>query len=287
MRIGIGLPNSIPDTPGAVLLEWARRAEAAGFSSLATIDRIAYPSYESLIALAGAAGATTRIGLMTNSLLGPTRDPVLLAKEAASVDQLSNGRLVLGLSVGARQDDFALTGRNFHDRGRRWDEALELIHRAWQGETIGDSPHPITPRPVRDGKIPIMVGGMAPRAIERAIRWGVGWTAGGAPPEAAAQVAASVRNTWTEAGKAGEPRIAALSYYALGPHADEGASTYLGHYYGFAPWGKDMWQMIPRSEEAVRERVRQFEEVGVEELFLDPTIADVEQVDRLAEVVLR
>ena len=79
MKIGIGLPNSIPGTDGLTIIEWARRAEELGFSSLATIDRIAYPSYESLVVLAAAAGATERIGLLTNVLLGPTRNPVLLA----------------------------------------------------------------------------------------------------------------------------------------------------------------------------------------------------------------
>src|SRR5688500_18035824 len=106
MQVGIGLPNPIPGTRGRLLVAWAKRAEARGFSSLATIDRIAYPSYESLISLAAAAAVTERIGLVTNILLGPTRDPVLLAKEAASVDQISDGRLTLGLGVGGREDDF-------------------------------------------------------------------------------------------------------------------------------------------------------------------------------------
>ncbi len=72
-------------------MEWARRAEALGFSTLATIGRVAYPTYEELVALAAAASVTERIGLMPNVLLAPTRDPVLLAKEAASLDQLSGG----------------------------------------------------------------------------------------------------------------------------------------------------------------------------------------------------
>src|SRR5947207_13399691 len=113
MKIGIGLPNPIPGVNGRVIVEWAQRAEERGFSTLATIDRIAYPSYESLVVLAAAAGATERIGLLTNVLLGPTRNPVLLAKEAASLDRLSGGRFTLGASVGGREDDFTVTGMEF------------------------------------------------------------------------------------------------------------------------------------------------------------------------------
>src|SRR5947207_10904654 len=145
MKIGIGLPNTIPGTPGSVLVEWARRAEARGFSTLATIDRIAYPSYESLITLAAAGAVTERVDLFTNILLGPTRNSVLLAKEAASVDQLSGGRLTLGLAVGSRRDDYDAVGVDFERRGRKWDADLDTIHRAWRGEPVDGAERPIGP----------------------------------------------------------------------------------------------------------------------------------------------
>lgn len=117
MDIGIGIPNVIPGTEGRTIVEWARRAEARGFAGLATIDRIAYPSYDSIATLAAAAAVTERIRLVTNVLLGPTRNAVLLAKEAASLDQISGGRFVLGVGVGSREDDYAASGQSFHDRG--------------------------------------------------------------------------------------------------------------------------------------------------------------------------
>src|SRR5437588_6447833 len=136
MDIGFGLPNSVRNADGRNLVEFARRAEAAGFSALATIDRIAFPSYESLVTLAAAAAVTERVGLFTNVLLGPTRNPVLLAKEAASVDRLSGGRLRLGLGVGGREDDFTAVGAGFHDRGKRFDRDLDLTRRVWAGELL-------------------------------------------------------------------------------------------------------------------------------------------------------
>ena len=111
MDIGIGLPTTIAGTTGEQVVEWARRADRAGFSSLGTIDRLVYDNYEPLIALAGAAGATERIRLLTSVLLAPLRtNAALLAKQAASLQQLSNDRLVLGMGVGGRDDDFDASG---------------------------------------------------------------------------------------------------------------------------------------------------------------------------------
>jgi alkanesulfonate monooxygenase SsuD/methylene tetrahydromethanopterin reductase-like flavin-dependent oxidoreductase (luciferase family) len=136
VKIGIGLPNPVPNTPGKLLVDWAQRAEAAGFSGLVTIDRIAYPGYDSLTSLAAAAGATERISLMTNILLAPIYTPVLLAKTAASIDQISNGRFSLGLAAGGRSDDYEITGRDFHRRGQEYDNALDVMHRVWRGESL-------------------------------------------------------------------------------------------------------------------------------------------------------
>src|ERR1700682_4717638 len=127
LEVALGLPNADKSLQsGRLLVDIARRAEELGFSSLATIGRVAYPGYDELVTLAAAAGATERIGLMTDVPLAPAREPILLARQAAALDQLSNGRFVLGLGVGSRQDDFAVMGLNFHDRGKRLAQRLYL-----------------------------------------------------------------------------------------------------------------------------------------------------------------
>jgi alkanesulfonate monooxygenase SsuD/methylene tetrahydromethanopterin reductase-like flavin-dependent oxidoreductase (luciferase family) len=284
MRIGIGLPNPIPGTPGSTLVDWARRAEARGFSGVATLDRIVYPSYESLIALAAAAAVTERIALLTNVLLAPTRNPVLLAKEAATVDQLSGGRLVLGLGVGTRPDDFEATGQEFKSRGRRFDRDLELMHRIWKGEMVNGAQHPVGPPPANGEAVPILIGGTSDRAIERTTRWGIGWTVGGAPPEVGGPFAERVRAAWRQAGRTGEPRIVGLTYFGLGGDAAERTAEYLVHYYG--EFGKRLAPTIPTTTEALKERARRFEDFGFDDLFVDPTVADLGEVDRAADALL-
>ena len=237
--------------------------------------------------LAAAAGATERIGLLTNVLLGPVRNPVLLAKEAASLDRLSGGRFILGASVGGREDDFTATGTEFSNRGKRWDQALELMHKAWRGELVGGSPVPIGPTPTNGESVPVLIGGTAESVIDRIIRYGVGWTSGGGGADRAKPMVEKVREAWRAAGKAGEPRLVALNYYGLGPDADHGIAAYLEDYYGFiGPWVKSMVAGTPRTPEALRDVAKQFEDAGFDELVFDPTIASLEQVDLLAEAVL-
>ena len=102
MDIGIGIPNTVTGATGPQLLEWARRAEAAGFSTLATIGALEFPGYEELTVFAAAGAVTERIRFFSNVLIGPVRSTAELAKQAATVDQLTNGRLTLGLGSGWR-----------------------------------------------------------------------------------------------------------------------------------------------------------------------------------------
>src|SRR4051794_15461227 len=156
MDIGIGLPNAVRGVDRRGIVEWAQRAEDAGFSTLGTIDRVVYSNYESLIALAAAAAVTERIGLATDILIAPLRrSTALLAKQAATIDHLSGGRLVLGLAVGGRPDDFEAVGADFSARGRTFDSQLDELAKTWRGETGGG------PAPANGTRPTLMIGATA------------------------------------------------------------------------------------------------------------------------------
>jgi len=287
MKIGIGLPNPVRGVAGTRLVEWARRAEERGFSGLVTIDRVAYPNHDSLATLAAAAGATSRIELMTNILLAPVYPPVLLAKATASIDSLSGGRLTLGLAPGGRADDFEVTGRDFHSRGKEFDAVLDVLHRVWRSEPVGTVRTPVAPPPVAGDRVPVLIGGTSDKAIRRVVDWGAGWTGGGGSPEMLAPVVERVRTAWHDAGRDGEPRLAVLAYFSLGADADADSRAYLRDYYAFlGPYADRIAEGAARSDAAVLGVLRAFEDVGITELYFDPTTTSLEQIDRLADVVL-
>ncbi len=278
MEVGIGLPSSIPGTGRDQLLEWARRAEARGFSTLGTIDRIVYPSHEPLIALAAAAGVTERIRLATTILLAPVRaNGALLAKQAATLDVLSEGRLVLGVAVGRREDDFRAAGVDFGARGRILDEMLDLWARIWDGEEFG-------PRPV-NGRPTVILGGLVSAAYARAARHGDGWTGGNCTLEELAEGTARLRAAWDAAGREGAPRTLVQPYFALGERAEQAVETCLRDYYGAGDYTDAIVARAATDADTVRENVRAFAEAGCDELIFFPCDPDPDQVDLLADAL--
>jgi alkanesulfonate monooxygenase SsuD/methylene tetrahydromethanopterin reductase-like flavin-dependent oxidoreductase (luciferase family) len=288
VQIGIGLPSAISWTSPSLTVEWAKKAEERSFASLGLVDRIVYPNYESLVSLAVAAGATRRIGLVTTVLLAPLRNTTMLAKQAASLDNLSGGRLTLGLGIGSREDDFRATDQPFKDRGRRFDEQLQQLKRIWAGQPLSDDVGPIGPTPVRTGGPEILIGGRAPAAMERVARWGNGYIAGSAPPEQARRGYEAAERAWQAAGRPGKPRFVAAMYYALGADAAERGARYIRDYYAFVgPMVEGLARSLPSTPDAVKAAFEAYLAVGADEVIAWPTIAELDQVELLADVVAK
>lgn len=280
MDIGIGLPNTVLEIDRAGIVEWSRRAETAGFSSLGTIDRLVYSNYESLISLAAAAAVTERIRLLTDILIAPLHsNTALLAKQVATIDSLSQGRMVLGVAVGGRPDDFAAGEVDLTRRGRIFDRQLATMTSIWAGE------QGIGPAPFRGSRPQLLIGGTQPRSLERVARYADGWTSGGGGPDAFAAAIPAVRAAWSGAGRAGQPRTVALGYFGLGDDAARAIGHTLGSYYAFAgPYAQRVIDGAVAGPAAIRDLIDAYREAGADELLLFPTSADPVQVDRLAEV---
>ena len=274
MNIGVGLPTTTPGATGELVLEWARRADAGPFSSLAVLDRVAYDSFEPFAALAAAAGVTSRVRLATMIAIGPLRPTGLLAKQAASVHQLSGGRLTLGLAVGARTEDYETAGVESRGRGRKLAEQLAYIRAGVDGDRVG---------PSREG-IELLVGGLSGQAFSRMARYADGYAHGGGPPRAFAGAAARANAAWRDLGRAGRPRLWGQGYFTFGDR-DPG-DAYLRDYYAFT--GGFVERIVAEnltSARAVKDFIRGYEEAGCDELILFSTTPGVEQLEQLQEAV--
>jgi alkanesulfonate monooxygenase SsuD/methylene tetrahydromethanopterin reductase-like flavin-dependent oxidoreductase (luciferase family) len=267
MDVGIGLPNTIPGTDGRLVVEWARRADQGPFSTLGVLDRLAYDAIDPFAALAAAAAVTERVGLATMIAIGPLRNTALLVRQAASVDALSSGRLTLGLAVGARLDDYEAAGVDHRGRGPRLSEQLAALRDDGVREDLR-----------------VLVGGMAGPAFARMARYADGYAHNGGPPRAFERAAASALAAWSDLGRPGRPLLWGQGYFALGDEAQ--GEAYLRDYYAFTgPFAEKIAAGNLTSPRAIRDFVRGYEEAGCDELILFPTVADVAQLQRLAEVL--
>jgi alkanesulfonate monooxygenase SsuD/methylene tetrahydromethanopterin reductase-like flavin-dependent oxidoreductase (luciferase family) len=276
MRVGVGLPTTTPGADGALLVEWARKADAGPFSSLGVLDRVLYDSFDAFASLAVAAAVTSEIRLATMIAIGPLRPAATLIKDAASVQALSDGRLTLGLAIGARADDYEACGVPTRGRGTRLSDQLAEL-RDWDI-------NPVVPSTAKEQRPELLVGGLTGPAFERMARYADGFAHNGGPPRVFASAATKAKAAWTDLGRPGTPALWGQAYFALGDE-DQG-EAYLLDYYAFTgPFAAKIAAGNLTSPRAIRDFVRAYEEAGCDELMLLPTVADPGQLDRLADVL--
>ena len=280
MNVGVGLPTSVDGITPDGLAEWARRADEGPFASLGVVDRARYRCYEPMTSLAFAAAVTSRIGLVTMVVIGPLRTAAVLAKEAATIDSISQGRFTLGMAVGARDEDFEAMGVSPRGRGDRLEDGLYDLRTIWE------QPH--TDRLLTNDFGPrLLVGGMSDVTFLRAARFTDGYVHGGGPPRTFERAANRTRTAWAELGRHGEPRLWAQGYYALGDEEElERARAYMLDYYAFTgPFAERIAEGLLTTPQAIAQFVRGYAEAGCEELVLLPALSNVDQLDRLADVL--
>jgi probable F420-dependent oxidoreductase len=196
MRIGLYGINIGPCAEPEVLAEAVTRAEQAGLDSVWTAEHVVLPDPQAppspspphmklldpAVALGFAAAHSSTLRLATGIIILPQRNPVVLAKELASVDRLSKGRLIVGVAAGYLHQEFEALGIPFHDRGKRTDEYIEAIRTLWtdeqpafEGRSVRFGGIQQQPPPIQKPHPPIVIGGMSDAALDRAARLGDGW----------------------------------------------------------------------------------------------------------------
>jgi probable F420-dependent oxidoreductase len=226
-RLGLFLRNMGPQSSRATLLECARAAEAAGIDDLFLADHIAIPPDDAegsggryldpLATLAWLAGATERIGLGTGVLVLPYRPPLATAKWVATIQELSGGRFHFGVGAGWMEAEFRAAGVERRRRGAITDETLEFLQRCFAGDEVEANGQRFLflPRPPRP---PILVGGSAPHALRRAVRYGDGWMPSGGDPRKLRPQVEELQRLMTEAGRP-PAEVAVLTTLPLGDQA--------------------------------------------------------------------
>ena len=288
MKLGIGLPNTMAhETDRALMLDWARLADEAGFHLVSTIDKPNYDSWDPLVTLAGVAGVTERIGLATTILQLPPRNEVLVAKQAAVVDRLSDGRLTLGVAQGGREDDYELFGVPFRGRASRFERQVRRIRDVWAGARASDRDHGVLgPAPVQKPAPPIWAGASTPQSVARAARVADGFVIGTAGSAAMHDGAPGIREAFAAEGKP-DIVVAGLAYVAVGDDSHAAlaeASHHVLRYYGQL-WTEPANLIHHGPPTKIANEVAAYDG-AVDVLIVCPQIPRLDQVEQLAEHVL-
>lgn len=291
IRIGVGLsvdgPAARPDLFGTVV----DQCEELGFDSVWLSERVSSPAPDPLIALAVAAGRTERLKLGTAVLVVPGRNPVLLAKEMASLDVLSGGRFLPAVGLGAvdRGEQQAFGVRR-EDRGRRLDEALTLMRQCWSGQPVTHHGEffdvdevRVLPVPTQE-RLDVWLGGIAPSELRRVGRMGDGWIPSFCTPDDVAGAIPTITEAAATAGRSIDPQhFGALLTYTDGEVPDRFVRLLERRRPGVDPRA-----VIP-TRAGLADRIREFVDAGASKFVLLPLLRDTaasDEMPRLADEVL-
>jgi alkanesulfonate monooxygenase SsuD/methylene tetrahydromethanopterin reductase-like flavin-dependent oxidoreductase (luciferase family) len=291
MQVGINLPVMVPGLDRPRILDWSRRIDAGPFSSLAAGERITFPNPEILVTLSAAAAVTERVKIAATVLVLPLHATAVVAKQIATLDVLSAGRVVLGVGGGARREDYAAAERDFDIKKlTRLEAQVAALRRIWAGELcVPGALRPVEPLPVQGAQLPILAGSLSEKSIRRAARWADGLAGFSFGPSMAEIGGAfdAARKAWAEQARPA-PHLATSFWYALGANARAQLDEYLHRYLNFMGEGvaKSLAPLVTiTSATALRDALRALRDLGADETILVPTTREPDEVDRVAEIV--
>jgi alkanesulfonate monooxygenase SsuD/methylene tetrahydromethanopterin reductase-like flavin-dependent oxidoreductase (luciferase family) len=290
MRVSMTLPSMVGGIDRDTILAWCRRIDDGPFHSLAVGERVTFDNTEQWVLLSAAAALTERVRIVPTVVVLPAHPAALIAKQAATLDVLSAGRVTLGVGVGGRDEDYRALGAPDDRRHQRMDDQVALMRRVWAGEPPEPGLGPVGPPPVQRGGPPVLAGSLGSRSIRRAAAWAdgiVGFMLSPHPDDAAATVV-RIRAAWDAAHRVAPPLCATSFWYGLGDRAPERVRAYAIRYLGV--FGEEIAAAMADevsvvSEPALREALSDLAAAGCDEVFLVPTTADPTELDETAAIV--
>jgi probable F420-dependent oxidoreductase len=298
ISVGLGLMG-FPFSGAEAYWRWVDLCEHSGVDSIWQTDRLisSEPYLESLTSLAVLAGRTRRLKFGMNVLSLGQRDPVLVAKQCATIDMLSGGRLLPAFGVGSdRSPEWAAMNLDPKVRGAKTDEALEIIRRLWAEDKVDFAGKhyqltgaTISPKPVQSD-LPIWIGGSSPAAIRRTARFGTGWQGGAETPAVTGQVISAIKAALAGTGRSiDEDHYGAGFPFWFGTPDDPGVAKTLAAYRALGLADPLAYFAIGDTE-AIVDRIAAYIDAGISKFILRPMGEDdagiIAQTERLiAEVI--
>ncbi|HMS88824.1 MAG TPA: LLM class flavin-dependent oxidoreductase [Acidimicrobiales bacterium] len=299
MEIGLALPQMTAGLDRDRIRAWCRAIDDGPFSSVSAGERITFDNLDGRTLLAAAAALTDRVRIFFNLVVAPWHPPALLAKELASLDVLSQGRVDVALGVGGRQQDYDALGAPFTGRFGRLDRTAAELRRLWAGGLIDDTGgggdgadggHPVGPTPVQPGGPRLLCSGTGPQSLARAARWADGLSSFAleAAPAEVTSVYGLADAAWADAGRAERPRRVTGTFAALGPGAEATLHAYARRYLDV--FGTDLAAVLAaampvHTDEALHTFLTGLAAAGCDEVILVAADNDPDQVRRFAAAV--
>ena len=288
----MSLPTMAKGYERASTVDWARAIDAGPFSSISCGERITFHNPEMMVTMAAAAAVTERVDVFVNLVVLPLHSPVLIAKQLATLDNLSAGRLTVGLAVGGREHDYRAVDAPFARRHQRLDDGVATMRRIWAGEPAFDGADTVGPPCVQPNGPRLLAGAMGPKALARAAQWADGISGFTLTSDAGEMqnAAESARRAWKDAGRADAPYIVSGTFYALG--VDDSASTLRGFTHDYleifsARFADSVAQQMETSTtDRLARALDDAEAAGVDEFILVPASVDRRCLDAAIDFVL-
>lgn len=291
MKIGMNVPVMVPGMNRESVLAWCEGIDKGPYSSLAVGERINFPNPAAMVTLSVAAAVTERVRIMPYVLIMPMHNAVNRAKELATIDVISGGRLSLGVGAGAREEDYQAVGASFSkQRLSQLEQQIATMKRVWAGEIVVEGPLlPVGPAPLQKGGPEILVASLSESAIRHVSRWADG-LAGFSFAPSIDEIERSfdlARKYWKQSGREQEPRLVTSFWFALGRDGRGQLDDYLGRYLNFfGDQSKKLARSVTcDSAHKLAELVRRIEDTGADELSLVPTTADPSELERVADAL--